>query len=249
MNVLTRSVDEDALDIFSRSRLTWSSSIRVGDRDYDHQTIVRLLAPQFTEDRLARLRQVVAGRTRHFVPIIENPYDLGNVSAVMRSSEAFGFLDVNLMIPPGSRFKAANRVARGADKWLDIQMDRSPAQSVARLRERGFKIYASSLEAAEPIDTLDFSQKCAVVLGNEKDGVSPEMLELADRRFFVPMQGFTKSFNISVAAAIIFYHVWQNRVRVHGRSGDLSEQEQDILLANYYLRSIDNPGPILVALT
>ena len=78
--------------------------------------------------------------------------------------------------------------------------------------------------------------------------VEPEMLELVDGRFIIPMQGFSQSFNISVAAAIALYHGWHQRETRLGRSGDLTSNEQQILLANYYLRCLDNPESIVAQL-
>jgi tRNA (guanosine-2'-O-)-methyltransferase len=233
------------IEIFSRSRLSRTPTFQVGERTYSASEIVATIGPQLTEERRQRLSEVVRHRTYNVVPVLENLYDLGNMSAVFRSSEAFGFLEVDLVVPPGSRFKSANRVARGADKWLDIQVFKSARSCVENLKTRGFQVYATSLDSSVPIAELDFSRPTAIVLGNEKDGVSPEMLAAVDGRFRIPMQGFSQSFNISVAAAICFYHAWQDRDKRLGYSGDLTREEQEIVLANYYLRCLDNPEAIM----
>lgn len=235
----------EPLSEFKRSQLVRSGPIRVGENSYSIEQIIAKIGPLLTEDRRTRLAEVVARRTFNFIPVFENPYDLGNISAVMRSSEAFGFLETDLVVPEQSRFKAANRVARGADKWLDVHIFRSAKDCVGDLKRRGFQVFATHLEAAQPIENVDFAKPTAVVLGNEKDGVSPEMLAAVDGRFVIPMQGFTQSFNISVAAAVIFYHAWRQRTNVLGRCGDLNDQEQMQVLANYYLRCLDNPEAVL----
>jgi tRNA (guanosine-2'-O-)-methyltransferase len=239
------SGEESGIELFSRSRLARGPVLQVGDREYPTRDIIAAIGPQLTDERRARLAEVVANRTFNVIPVLENLYDLGNVSAVMRSQEAFGFLETNLVVPPGSRFKAANRVARGADKWLDIQIHRSVGECVADLKKRGFKVYATSLESSAPISELDFSKPTAIVLGNEKEGVSREMLKAVDGRFRIPMLGFTQSFNISVAAAICFYHIVRDREARLGQNGDLSDAQKENLLANYYLRCLDNPEAIL----
>lgn len=232
---------------FTRSRLVRQGTIKVGKLDYSAEDIVSRIGPLLTDERVQRLKEVVTKRTYNFVPVFENPYDLGNISAVMRSCEAFGFLECDLVIPPGSKFKGANRVARGADKWLDVQVFRSAKECVDDMHGRGFQVYATHLESAVPIETVDFTKPTAVIFGNEKDGCSKEMLEAVDGRFIIPMQGFTQSFNISVAAALVFYHAWRARALANRNSsaGDLSEQQQLQVLANYYLRCLDNPEAIL----
>lgn len=233
------------LDIFSRSRLAFTDPIEVDGVGFTHQQIISRLREHVTEERWSRLQQVVDKRTCKFITVLENIYDLGNISAVFRSAEAFGFLRAQIISHPEARFKSANRVARGAEKWLDIQVHQSTQSAVQVLRDQGVKIYATHLEASVPITEIDFTKPTAIVLGNEKDGVSPEMLEAADGRVIIPMQGFSQSFNISVAAALIFYQAWFSRAQKLGQSGDLSEAERNAVLANYLLRCFDNPGMIL----
>lgn len=229
---------------FTRSQLAWSERIAVGDLNVDADFIIRALEPHMTEERLQRLKQVVNARSLHLVPVLENIYDRGNVSAVMRSAEAFGFLRMGLIDAPGAKFKTANRVARGADKWLDVLSYSQPEEAVKALKGDGYQIWATDLNTNHTIDSIDFTKPTAIVLGNEKDGVSPEMLKLVDGRFRIPMQGFSQSFNISVAGALIFYHA-HLELRKLGQTAKLTESQRRQVLANYYLRCFDNPENIL----
>lgn len=229
---------------FVRARLTWSENIQVGDVRATAADIVAWLGSHLTDERRARLDEVVAQRSLHVVSVLENIYDRGNVSAVMRSSEAFGFLRMCLVDRPGARFKAANRVTRGAEKWLDVKSFTNPLDAVKDLKSQGYQIWATDLNTPHSIDDLDWSRPTAIVLGNEKDGVSPEMLKLADGRFRIPMQGFSQSFNISVAGALIFYHA-RLEARKLGGKAYLNEDQRRQVLANYYLRCFDNPEGIL----
>ena len=234
------------LEVFSRSRLFRSSPFKLGQGTFSSRQVLDRIRPQLTSERIARLDEVVGQRTFNVVPVLENLYDLGNISAVFRSAEAFGFLEIDLVVPPGARFKSGNRVARGADKWLDLKIFKSPMDCVMALKSRGFRIYATTLENSQPIEDFDFSGPTAVVLGNEKEGVSSAMLAAVDGALRIPMTGFTQSFNISVAAAIGFYHIWRDRERRLGKSGDLSADQREVLLANYYLRCLDNPEAVLM---
>lgn len=229
---------------FRKARLTWSDEIQVGGLSASAEQIIGWFQGHLTEERRARLDEVVAQRSLHVVPVLENIYDRGNVSAVMRSSEAFGFLRMYLVDQPGARFKAANRVTRGAEKWLDVKSFSSPAEAVTDLKARGYQVWATDLNTPYSIGDVDWTRPTAIVLGNEKDGVSPEMLKLADGRFRIPMQGFSQSFNISVAAALIFYHAGL-QARGLGTTAFLTESQRRQVLANYYLRCFDNPEGIL----
>lgn len=239
-------MDQDlAADIdFKKSRLTLRDEIEVGGRPYTVEHILAKLAPMMTEERKARLREVVAARSFHVLPILENIYDRGNISAVMRSTEAFGFIRMALVDKPQAKFKAANRVTKGAEKWLDVNAYGSPDEAVRKIKAQGYQIWATDLNTEFSINDIDWSRPTAVVLGNEKEGTSAEMLSLVDGRFRVPMVGFSQSFNISVAAALIFYHAFQE-IQRRGLRCALSETEQRQILANYYLRCFDNPEKLL----
>ena len=233
---------------FRRARLTWSDQFLVGDLEVSAEQILRLLPPHMTDERRERLEEVIRRRSKHIVPVLENIHDHGNVSAVMRSSEAFGFLQMYKIDKPGMKFKAANRVTKGADKWLDVRPFAAPADAVKELKSRGYQVWATDLNTPHSIDTLDFSRPTAIVLGNEHEGVSEEMKSLCDGTFRIPMMGFSQSFNISVAAALILYRA-HLEIRNLGERAYLSEEERRQVLANYCLRCFDNPEALLRAKT
>lgn len=176
----------------------------LADLESGESRATRLLSSFLTQSRRQKIDEVVSARTNHFVPILENIYDRGNISAVFRSSEGLGFQEIHLI--ESVRSKVSNRVTRGADDWLSIfsWKDHSPLRE---LKKRGYQILATRFENARPIHEINFSQPTAIIFGNEKEGVSAEALELSDSSVFVPMRGFSQSFNISVAAALVLYHV------------------------------------------
>jgi tRNA (guanosine-2'-O-)-methyltransferase len=237
-------VDQDLT--FTRSRLTWADELEVGSERVAVDEILSGLSAHLTGERRSRLQQVVEKRSLHLVTLLENIYDQGNISAVMRSSEAFGFLRMGVIAAPGARFKAANRVTRGADKWLDVAAYNEAKVAVGEMKRAGYQVWATDLETEDSIDTLDWSRPLAIVLGNEKDGVSEEMRSLVDGRFRVPMVGFSQSFNISVAAALIYYRA-HLEFRKLGEQALLTANQQKQVLANYYLRCFDNPQALLRA--
>lgn len=231
---------------FNRFRLSWGDAIQVGDLTVEVDAIIEKLAQHLTSERIQRIDSVVAGRSLHVLPVLENIYDRGNVSAVMRSSESFGLLGMTLIDREGARFKAANRVTRGAEKWLDVRSFKSAEVACQNLREQGYQIWATDLDTTNTISSLDWSRPIAIVLGNEKDGVSPELKALSDGTFRIPMVGFSQSFNISVAAALIFYHAHLEMKKL-GDQALLSPHQRRQVLANYYLRCFDNPEALLRA--
>lgn len=214
-------------------------------RELQAHEILALLAPYLTSERQERIRIAAQMRTCNVVPVLENIYDRGNISAVLRSSEAFGNQCAHV-IEIGEKFKKANRVTQGADKWLDVTRWKSTLACTRELKRQGFQILATHLDAkAKPIAEMDFSKPTAIVFGNEKEGISAEMAAEADHTVIIPMHGFVQSFNISVAAAISLYHIHLERRRLFGSGGDLSEEEREILCAEFSLRSSKNPDRLI----
>lgn len=204
------------------------------------EEVLTHIGPQLTPERLKTIDRVVKGRTYDAVLVLEDIYDRGNASAVFRSAEAMGFGQAH-MIELGEKLKESQRTTAGADKWLEIKRWKSTRDCVDFLKSQGKQIIVTHLDSTSvPIDAVDFSKPTAFVLGNEKSGVSKEMIEAADTRVILPMKGFVQSFNISVAGALGLWHVMKDREKRLGKAGDLSELQQNILRAVYYLRTQDS---------
>lgn len=218
----------------------------IAGRQMEPAQVIELLEPFMTERRLQRIREVVARRTRTVLPVVEGVVNTGNVSAVMRSAEALGYQSVHVVRGEHDRFKQSERTSRGAEKWLDLYRWPGPEPCVRYLQAAGYRTIAMHLAAdGVPIGEVDFTEPTALVFGNEKQGVSPAMLEAVDASCIVPLSGFTESFNVSVAAAVALYHAQQDRLRRQGYHADLSDDEQNILAARFCMRSVRHPEAIL----
>ena len=206
----------------------------------NYQLVLEHLGPLLTEDRKEKINRIAQQRNFDTAVVLESIYDRGNISAVMRSAEGLGFGNFHV-IETQEKFKESNRVTQGADKWVEVTKWKTTKDCVAQLKKDGYKICVTHLDAtSKPLHEIDFSGKVALVLGNEKDGVSPEMVAAADERVIIPMSGFVQSFNISVAGALSLYHISQDRLKKRGTNASLTEEEINILKAYYYLRTQDS---------
>ncbi len=200
--------------------------------------VIEALAPRVTERRLQRLQRVVAGRSRHLVPVLDRLVDPHNVSAVLRSAEAFGLLEVHA-VPGPNGLPAAHRVSKGTHRWLEVHRHVCPKSCLRVLRARGYRVAVASMEGRVGPERLAELGPLAVVFGNEHAGVDPTLRAEADVTYAIPMQGFVESLNVSVAAAITFY-----AARGAGWPS-LSRQEQQELLARYLLASVRDAEAIV----
>lgn len=177
-----------------------------------------------TLERKQRFLQVLASRTRYLTVALEDVYQLHNASAVIRSCDVFGIQEAHLIEGRyGNRLD--KNIAMGAQQWVDIHRYETTSQCMEALRSRGYRIVATTpREEAVPLHR--FSVLCPTVLffGTEKEGLSPEVLQEADKAIYIPMSGFTESLNISVAAAIILQQL-STRLRLSDLPWQLSEAE------------------------
>lgn len=225
----------------------FNDPIKLLGKDFTAQQVLQVVSPLLTEERRKKIQRVASERCFDFVPVLENIYDRGNASAVMRSAEAFGFAQVH-MIELGEKFKESQRTTAGADKWTEVNKWKSTAECVQELKRQGKQIVVTHLsESSKAISDVDFSKPTALVLGNEKDGVSREMVQAADHCVLLPMVGFVQSYNISVAAALCFYHAFEDRKRRLGRSASVSDFEIETLKAIYSLRTQDSGQDVLLS--
>lgn len=175
--------------------------------------------------RKARVRAALDRRLASVVTVVEAVHRRHNTSAILRSCEAFGVHEVHMVTGP---FRPSKGAARGAERWLELQLHAQIADSLDALRARGFRIVVGDLQDdAHTPDSVPVDGPLAVVFGNELEGVSDAARARADGAITVPMMGLTESLNVSVAAACILQRVTTRRRDHIGVPGDLPEARKD----------------------
>ena len=102
------------------------------------------------------------------------------------------------------------RSTMGAIYRVEIIEVDNLAEKIIELQNKGFEAVVTSLQTQKSIYDLDYKKKI-VVIGNEANGVSNEVCDIADYKVKIPMKGKTESLNASVAAGIMMYeYVRQN---------------------------------------
>ncbi len=165
-----------------------------------------------TPERVERVRRVLGRRQTDLTLVLANVWDPHNVSAVLRSCDAFGVFGVHLYYTTEAFPSLGTKSSASAKKWIELTRHRDAAEMVGGLRERGMQILCTGLDDdARPVNECDFTRPTAVILGNEHRGVDPELDALVPERVYIPMQGMVQSLNVSVAAAVLLYEAWRQR--------------------------------------
>ncbi len=166
-----------------------------------------------TPERAARLRSVLEKRQPTLTVVFENVDDPHNVSAVLRSCDAVGVLEVHGVYPDKNAFpRLGAKSSASARKWVRSRFHASIEECFSALRKDGFKIYTTHMSSdAVSLYDLDLTEPVALVFGNEHTGVSVEARDLADGNFLIPQVGVIKSLNISVACAVSLFEAYRQR--------------------------------------
>ena len=169
-----------------------------------------------TAARKEKLTRVLSRRQPDLRVVLEGVTIAHNASAVARTCEAVGALNLHIISPDPDKVIFNEAITTRAEKWLLIHFHHTTAEALNLLRSQGLKIAVTTLSPqALPYTALDYCQPLALVFGNEAEGVSTEALSLSDYQIHIPMVGLVQSLNLSVSAAIILYEAFRQR-QAHG---------------------------------
>lgn len=186
-----------------------------------------------TSRRQERIESVLARRQPSLTVVLEDVHDPHNASAVLRSCDAVGVLDVHLVYvneePPRKSF--GRSTSASAAKWIRLHQHESISACYAVLREQGFTIAATALEPdSKDFYSTDLTRPTALVFGNEMRGVSEAAIAGADMTVYIPMQGMVESLNISVSCAVTLYEAMRQRAAAGMyETPQLSESEMNAI--------------------
>ena len=178
-----------------------------------------------SERRIARITNALRRTQPDLLVVLENIHDPYNVSAILRTCDAVGVRQVDLIYTQEKFPKIGRKSSASANKWVTRTNFKSVAACYESLKANGFTIAASVIDEERSIVSesshrksaslyeMDLCKKTALVFGNEHRGVSKEAAAAADTHFQIPMYGMVQSLNVSVACAITLYEALRQRTR------------------------------------
>ncbi|MDF2932251.1 MAG: TrmH family methyltransferase [Chryseobacterium sp.] len=166
-----------------------------------------------TEERLRKIEHFAPESSDFVLPVLEDVYQFRNAAAIVRSVEACGFHKV-IALQEENNFEPNLKVTKGADTWVEVEKLPRNMESFQKIKDKGYKIVVVSLENnAKMLPEYEITEPIALVFGTEMEGVSQEILNFADETLAIPMYGFTRSFNVSVAASLCMYELKQKLMK------------------------------------
>jgi tRNA G18 (ribose-2'-O)-methylase SpoU len=147
--------------------------------------------------------------------VLDNIIDTYNIGSLFRLADAIAvkkmYLCGEMEYPPSSRI---HKAAVGTEAWVPWEKENSAIKLIKRLRDEGVLIIAVEQHTKSTdyrlLNTDYIRFPCAIVVGNETGGISPEVLKEANIIVELPMYGINNSFNVWGSAAVIAYKILEN---------------------------------------
>ncbi|WP_101773127.1 TrmH family RNA methyltransferase [Peptostreptococcus faecalis] len=137
--------------------------------------------------------------------ILDRVQDPGNMGTIIRTADAAGF---DLVITTKGSVDHYNpkvvRSAMGSLSHIDIT-NAQDSEILEALRKNTFKIISSSLNTDKDYNSIDYGEKCAIVVGNEANGISEFWEKNSEILVKIPMYGKAESLNVAISAALLMY--------------------------------------------
>ncbi|MCL2328702.1 MAG: 23S rRNA (guanosine(2251)-2'-O)-methyltransferase RlmB [Bacteroidetes bacterium] len=179
----------------------------------NHQGVIAFTSPIEFDNIEILLPTIYERGETPFIVLLDEVSDVRNFGAIVRSCECMG---VHAVVVPhvGSAQISADalKTSAGALAKVPVCKVKSLAATCKYLQESGLQLLCASEKFAEPCYEVDMTMPTALVMGNEEQGISQPIIDLADRRICIPMTGEINSLNVSVATGICLYEVARQRM-------------------------------------
>lgn len=140
-----------------------------------------------------------------FIVVLDGIQDPGNLGTILRTVDS---ANLKQLIVSNETADCYNpkvvRSTMGGIFRVNVVRVNNLIESLKQLKQNGYEIVVTSLETDNSIYDITYNKK-VVVIGNEANGVSKEVLDIADKKVKIPMLGKTESLNAGVAAGIMIY--------------------------------------------
>ena len=144
--------------------------------------------------------------------ILENLQDPGNLGTILRTSEGAGVTGVIMSSQTVDIYNPKTiRATMGSIYRVPFVYVEDLGRVLDMLRQKKIHTYAAHLKGKDYYLDQQFKEPSAFLIGNEGNGLSKEIADLADKYIKIPMEGQVESLNAAVAAALLMYEAHRQR--------------------------------------
>lgn len=172
----------------------------------NHQGVVAFVSPIVYQDLREIADKAMEKDEKPCFLFLDRLTDVRNFGAIARTAECQGVTAI--VIPAkGSVQVTADAIKTSAGALMRIPVCKSSLfkDDLFYLQQSGIRIVAATEKTKTPLYSVNLRGAVAIVMGSEEDGVSNDILKMADIKGQIPMLGEIASLNVSVAAGMILY--------------------------------------------
>jgi len=172
----------------------------------NHQGVIAVISPITYQKIEDIIPQVFELGEVPLILILDGVTDVRNVGAIARTAECAG---VHAIVVPSKGTAQINpdtiKTSAGALYNIPVCRESSLLQTAKFLQSSGLQIVCCTEKTNDFIYAPDYTVPTAIVMGGEDDGVSNEIIRIADHLAKIPMYGEIESLNVSVSTGVILY--------------------------------------------
>lgn len=178
----------------------------------NHQGIIAVISGIEYQDISNILPGIYEAGKDPFLLLLDGITDIRNFGAIARSAESAG-IDAIIIGKKGSAIinEDAIKTSAGALNRIPVCRVNSLGETIDFLSKSGVAIFGASEKASDSYYEANFNGPCAIVMGAEDKGLSPESLKTVDQLLKIPMMGNVSSLNVSVATGIILFEALRQK--------------------------------------
>ena len=144
--------------------------------------------------------------------LLEDLRDPGNLGTIVRTAEAAGVAGIILSKESVDVYNPkVIRSTMGAIYRVPFLYVEDFKSLLVQLKEQKVRLLAAHLQGTKNFDNADYSGKVGILIGNEANGLSDEVAELAEENVLIPMAGNVESLNAAVAASLLMYEAFRKQ--------------------------------------
>jgi len=181
----------------------------------NHQGVIAVISP-ITYQRVEDIVPVIYERgAAPLLLLLDGITDVRNLGAIARTAECAG---VHALVVPKKGTAEINpdaiKTSAGALFKINVCREDSLVKTAKFLQESGIQLVACTEKTDRSLYEIDYTVPTALILGSEEQGISDELVRIADHLAKIPMAGSIASLNVSVSAGVGLYEVVRQRLAI-----------------------------------
>jgi len=178
----------------------------------NHQGILAFISPIVFDNIETVLPAIYESGEDPLLLVLDQVTDVRNFGAIVRSAECAGVHAIIIPEKGMARIGAdAVKTSAGAIHHLPICKVANIYKTIQFLSESGIRIVAATEKGSKVYTESEFNIPVAIILGSEENGISQQLLNIADEKLKIPIYGNIESLNVSVSSAIMMYEAIRQR--------------------------------------